>query len=184
MNDYFESLIDHCAAEWRPVPGYEGRYEASSTGFVRSLSRKVTDGMGRVRPFPAVILKPSIGKMGYNMVVLNNMKRDHQGLHRFIARTFLGPANGREVDHIDFNLSRNRLSNIRYLTRQENTRRKNAESRPYMGVNKNKKRWRATFSLKGVVSEYKSFDDRDDALAWRLEMERKYYGGFAPVRGS
>ena len=98
---------------WLPVPGYEGLYEASSFGLVKSLKRKTT---------PGKILKQSLDGKGYPSVTLsknNNQKRFR--VPWIIAMTFIGPRpKGLDVCHNDGNKLNNTSKNLRYDTRKSN----------------------------------------------------------------
>lgn len=98
---------------WLPVVGWEGLYEVSDLGRVRSLPRKHT--RGRIR-------KLQIGKNGYWSVALSlNEIRKTYTLHRLMAEAFLGPRpEGQEVRHLDDNRLNCNLSNLAYGTRTEN----------------------------------------------------------------
>lgn len=95
--------------EWRPVVGFEGKYEVSNMGRVKSLV------WGREH-----ILKPNPHTQGYVTVCPGGRK--HQLVHRIVAETFLGPIpEGMEVNHIDGNKRNNRADNLEYVTRRGNT---------------------------------------------------------------
>ena len=100
--------------QWKSVVGYEGLYEISNQGRIKSLDR--IDALGRNRK--GVILKPIDNGKGYLYVNLHdhNGKTKKQYVHRLCAFAFLGecPENN-EVDHIDGNHSNNTLKNLRYL---------------------------------------------------------------------
>jgi hypothetical protein len=98
---------------WRPIPGYEGSYEASDLGRIRSLPRRTTRGG---------ILRGSTHQFGYRVVHLSHFGvKQREGVHVLVARTFLGPRpEGQEVRHRDGNPSNNQVSNLRYGTRSEN----------------------------------------------------------------
>lgn len=111
---------------WKDIPGYEGRYQASTLGRIKSLERKVPGknpytGKKFMRRAPSRILKPGeYCKSGHLSVVL-----EHHGIgrpvHQLIMRTFVGePPDGMEVLHINGNPKDNRLENLRYGTRTEN----------------------------------------------------------------
>lgn len=111
---------------WKDIPGYEGEYQASNLGRIKSLSRKVLSknhytGLPFYRTTAERILKPGkYCKSGHLSVVL---RRGSQGLpvHQLIMKTFVGePPVGKEVCHNNGNPADNRLSNLRYDTRTEN----------------------------------------------------------------
>ena len=109
--------------EWRDIPGYEGRYQASSEGRIRSLDRYVrvvSHGVEAKRLVRGQILRPGKHKDGHVSVVLGHGTPGRL-VHQLVALTFLGPRpKGMEVCHNDGNPLNNAVSNLRYDTRREN----------------------------------------------------------------
>lgn len=108
---------------WRPVVGYEGLYEVSDLGHVRSVPRTVVDSRGVPRRFRGAELRNvHRGLPGYVSISLyRDGKRRCAWLHILVAEAFLGPRPpGMEVAHGNGNPSTNRLSNLRYATPAEN----------------------------------------------------------------
>lgn len=105
--------------EWRPVVGYEGLYEASSQGRVRSLPRATTKGR---------ILKQHINRRnGYCYVTLSrNNDRKTRRVHKLVFNAFAdeplkhGYDRERTIDHINGDKTDNRLSNLNICTQSEN----------------------------------------------------------------
>ena len=116
---------------WIPVVGYRGLYEVSDKGRVRSLhghSRQVGH-----------VLTPHLmgGRHGgsYPGVTLcNGNARRTRLVHLIVARAFLGPARGRQVDHKNGKKTDPRLSNLEYVTCLENLRRSKARGVKHCGV--------------------------------------------------
>ena len=108
---------------WKPVVGYEGPYEVSDRGKVRSLDRTVIYKTGQTRHFKGqpLKLKPH---HGYWRVELNrNGKCACFRVHRLVLAAFVGPLpEGKEVCHNNGNPGDNRLENLRYGTKSENQR--------------------------------------------------------------
>lgn len=100
--------------EWRDVVGYEGRYQVSSMGRVKSLVRK-----GRKRE---CILKPAFNGCGYLIVTLcAGGKRKMFKVHRLVCQAFhKNPENKLCVNHIDENKTNNAASNLEWSTYEEN----------------------------------------------------------------
>lgn len=111
---------------WKDIPGYEGEYQASNLGRIKSLCRKVQGINGYTKkPFlrtvPERILKP--GRYCNSKHVSVVLRRNGIGkpVHQLIMKTFVGePPEEMEVLHINGNPTDNRLENLRYGTRTEN----------------------------------------------------------------
>jgi hypothetical protein len=108
--------------EWRDIPGFEGRYQVSDLGRVRSLDhrvRLVAKGVETTRLSPSRVLRPAPHKSGHLMVMLG--RKNNKDVHVLVARAFIGdPPPGHEVMHANHTPSDNRLSNLSYGTRSEN----------------------------------------------------------------
>lgn len=96
--------------EWKPCVGYEGRYEVSNIGRVKSL---VTNQL----------LKPATDKLGRKQVALSlNSKVKATRIHRLVAKAFISNhENKPQVNHIDNNPSNNCVENLEWCTAKENT---------------------------------------------------------------
>lgn len=110
--------------EWRSIPGYEGRWEASNWGRVRSLPRPRTRGG---------VLSQRLNKRGYLSVTLG---RETHEVHRLIALAFIGPRpDGMETRHLDGNPLNCQEVNLAYGPRSANVRDKRAHGTDH-NVNK------------------------------------------------
>jgi hypothetical protein len=111
---------------WLPAVGYEGRYEVSDQGRVRSLGRMVYAGRRahRRRVTPRVLKAFPGGE--YPTVRLRRNSDDRtttQCVHALVMAAFVGPVpNGMEVCHNNGQHHDNRLANLRYDTRSSNLR--------------------------------------------------------------
>lgn len=106
---------------WRPVVGYEGSYEVSNLGAVRSIERDVVRGDHLVH-YTGKILSQGTHRQGYKLVSLQTAqgKRTHK-VHRLVALAFLGPQKeGMEVCHNNSDPADNQVSNLRWDTRSGN----------------------------------------------------------------
>ena len=110
------------AEVWKPIPGYEGLYEVSDQGRVRSLDRCCLGKDGRNEFHSGRILKPWMSTGGYQTVGLRiDGLTKRITVHRLVASTFLGPKpTGMDVMHLDGNRQNNAAENLRYGTRKEN----------------------------------------------------------------
>lgn len=128
---------------WRDIPGWEGLYQVSAAGDVRSVQRIIyarnRNGVIAGRRFNGRLLKPNPNiRSGYLTVTLSSPTNRAQCayVHDLVALAFLGekPA-GLEVCHGDGARQNNRLENLRYGTRRENSadRRLHGTVRPPRG---------------------------------------------------
>ena len=108
--------------QWKSVVGYEGLYEVSNMGRVKSLGKYVKASHGSTQYRPERILKPWIHRDGRHIVSLSNeSKRKHKRINILVAEAFIGERpEGYEVCHNNGNCTDNRLINLRYDTVREN----------------------------------------------------------------
>jgi HNH endonuclease/NUMOD4 motif len=105
--------------EWRQVVGFEGFYEVSNWGRVRSVAR----GTGR-KTGKLLIARSHIRDEYLSVVLSTNLRNATEyKIHRLVLEAFKGPCpENKEVDHIDGNRTNNTLPNLRYLDHAENMR--------------------------------------------------------------
>lgn len=121
---------------WKDIPGYEGRYQASTEGRIRSVDhrvRVVVHGKETTRLSPGRVLRPGAKKDGHMTVVLGH-KAHGSNVHQLVMLTFVGPVpEGCEVCHNDGDPTNNALENLRYDTRSENIRDEYRTGKPPKG---------------------------------------------------
>ena len=116
------SLTFSAAEEWRDVPGYEGLYQVSNLGRVRSLDRVVRHSRNAsiTRLRRGKILRPAHNS--YLTVILYKDKHEKNALvHVLVLESFVSirPL-GLVANHIDGHKHNNILSNLEWITQQEN----------------------------------------------------------------
>ena len=100
---------------WKDIPGYEGRYQVSNTGKVKSMNYRHT-GVPH-------IMTPPKNNSGYKCVKLSNADKKSKGhlVHRLVWKTFVGPIpEGMEINHKDEDKSNNSLKNLEIMTPKQN----------------------------------------------------------------
>jgi len=99
---------------WKPVVGYEGYYDVSSRGRIRSVNTK------RRRKIVSRILKSGLRPDGYHNVVLSREGVTRtRTVHRIVAEAFLGPSE-LTVNHRDGDRGNNSVGNLEWLSIREN----------------------------------------------------------------
>lgn len=110
---------------WKDIKGFEGLYQVSNLGRVKSLERKVSalnNGTKCLKRINERILCQKTSYQGYKIVLLyNNKKRKYCSVHRLVATAFIpNPNNKPCIDHFNCIRSDNRVSNLRWCTIKEN----------------------------------------------------------------
>jgi hypothetical protein len=108
--------------EWRDIVGYEGLYEVSNTGLIRSVHRVIVRSTGNKHTVKPKILKPHPDKKGYLRTALSGKgKLRTVKVHREVAKAFHNnPHNKETVNHKDCNKKNNSASNLEWMTNLEN----------------------------------------------------------------
>lgn len=109
---------------WKDIQGYEGLYQVSNLGRVKSLGRFIDRLVTGNYWQEERILKPNKTKHGYLMVALRkNNKPNYFKVHRLVAITFIpNPENKPQIDHINAIKTDNTVNNLRWVTAKENIR--------------------------------------------------------------
>lgn len=115
---------------WKPIPGYEGAYEISNMGRLRSLTRTriVNNCHGGTSPRTDKGRIFALGNNGngYAYVSLSeNGKKTNYYIHRLVAEAFLEKPEGENfvVDHLDHDRRNNMADNLEWVTQKENVNR-------------------------------------------------------------
>lgn len=107
---------------WKPIPGYEGHYEVSDRGRVRSIERTIIRKNGIPQRIAGRVLRPATGTKGHQHVEL---WRDNQAMsryvHHLVLEAFTGPQpEGMECCHNNGNPADNTVENLRWDTASSN----------------------------------------------------------------
>ena len=141
---------------WKDIPGYEGMYQVSNLGRVKSLPKQWLTALGGKRSHDGIILKPQRKIGGYIIVRLpKDKKYKNFSVHQLVAMAFLNHVPCKQklvIDHINDIRTDNRLENLQIVTTRENVYKTQGKySSKYKGVywNKTSKKWLASIFLDG-----------------------------------
>ena len=108
--------------EWKDILGFEGLYQASNFGRIKSVDRFRKGKNGSLAPVKERILKPKLTHNGYYLIGLyKNSIQKFYYVHRLVYEAFNGTIpEGLQVNHINEIKTDNRLSNLNLMTAKEN----------------------------------------------------------------
>lgn len=165
---------------WKDIPEWEGFYQASSLGRIRSLHRYDKDSLGRTKNKKGrvrVVKEKTNSYLGLTLTTSN--KRKSCSVHKLVCSTFHpNTENKCCVNHKDSNKQNNRANNLEWCTIRENVKHwienDASQSSNYIGVSivRSYNKWRSAIELNGVVyslgtyeSELKAYTAYTDALS-------------------
>ena len=163
---------------WKDIPDFEGYYQVSNLGNVKSLSRTILGKKNVPTLLKEKILKFSTTTNGYYQVVLNkNSDRKIFKVHSLVAICFLNHipdgTHNVVINHINEIKTDNRVENLRLIGHRENVARsiKNSTS-TYVGVSwsKNAKKWISQITIDGKTKYLGLFDNEEEANKKYLEI--------------
>lgn len=108
---------------WLPIVGYEGLYEVSNIGNIRSVFTEATDSLGRKKKHTPRVLKKTKTSTGYYKVELykpGERRKSHK-VHRLVLKAFAEAVEGKDIcNHKDGNPLNNNINNLEWCTQAEN----------------------------------------------------------------
>ena len=151
--------------EFRDIKGYEGLYQVSNLGRVKSLSRLINHWRGGERLIKERIKSVAVGSDGYLMVGLSKEGNPESiTIHKLVAVAFLNhtPCGFKiVVDHIDNDPLNNNANNLQLVTNRENTSKDRKGASKYVGVTRLKRnnKWKASIWLNGRTEYLGAFKE-------------------------
>jgi hypothetical protein len=133
---------------WNSVLDYEGYYEVSNLGNVKSLDRLINFPHGMFVK-KGKLLKSSSNGTGYYKLTLskNGLSRDHY-VHRLVIESFVGK-NDLHINHINGIRNDNRLGNLEFVTIRENQHKRLLKKELPTGVSRVRNKYRAVIGING-----------------------------------
>ena len=162
---------------WLPIPNYEGLYEISNYGRVKSFLSPPKKNKVNIPLKEGKIINPFYDKKKYLKLHLTKNKNPKTFLvHRLVMLAFVGESK-LAVDHIDGNKENNHLSNLRYCTNRENSiyhyEKKSDKSSTKVGVSYNKqhRKWRSYIIINRKQIHLGYFNSEEEAEKKYLEAK-------------
>lgn len=162
---------------WKPVKDYEGLYEVSNLGRVKSLKRLVNH-KDSTRLINERILKPWDNSHGYFQVkLLKHGKSNMFRVHRLVAEAFLEKLYYQnQVNHKNYLRNDNRVENLEWVSNLENNSHKslniNTKNKyPCVSYHKQRKKWRARIRHNNKQVHIGLFDTELEAYQARVNFE-------------
>lgn len=116
---------------FKPIPNYEGFYEISNFGSIKSLLNRYKNSK------QTFIMRQDQNVKGYKRIELSKPFKSKQLVHRLVAQVFLENHEGKEiVNHIDNNPSNNLVTNLEWATQSENLMHAQRQQRLYAAQSK------------------------------------------------
>lgn len=158
---------------WKDIPGYEGFYQVSDLGRVKSLGRLDTIGRSVKEKF---LKQPNLRGYSYLKLNKNGCGKVFQ-VHQIVAMAFLQHERcGHKlvINHINFIKTDNRLENLEVVSQRDNGNKKHLKSSSkYTGVcwDKQRSKWMASIYINGKLKYLGRFNNEYDAnLAYQKEL--------------
>lgn len=110
------------SVKWKPIKGYEGSYEISENGEVKSCSRVLKNGSKGNHLSKEIFLKQKVQNGYYTVTLYKNNKAKHHYVHRLVAAAFIENSLNKEfVNHKNGKKLINNVENLNWANQKENT---------------------------------------------------------------
>lgn len=165
---------------WKDITGYEGYYQISNLGRVKSLARPVYKNDGSFHRFKRETIKtPKKNKDGYLSISLSVNGHDKTfTIHKLVAEAFISKPNTNErleINHIDLNRENNCATNLEWVTHQDNVRYSSNKGRYYCHDGSRNGRSKPVYVYDLYGNPIESFSYVRECAKWM--MDNKYCRG-------
>ena len=140
---------------WKDIVGYEGYYQISNDGLVKSLERFSVDKNNRVFPIKEKLLTLKLpkGAYYYQILLYKNSKYKLFRVHRLVCESFKEKTSTNlEVNHIDGNKLNNNINNLEWVTKSNNI----LHSHNILGQDNGEDRYNSKLTESEVIEIYNS----------------------------
>ena len=155
--------------EWKDIQGYEGLYQVSNYGRVKSLEREITYKDGRKKTISEKILHNFLSDLGYYHIMLskNGVPKRYK-VHRLVAQEFIPNSDNLPmINHKDENPKNNNVENLEWCTQEYNVN--------YgTGIERSREKLLNRIDLSKEVEQYTLDGDLVELFKSASEVERKY----------
>lgn len=160
---------------WKDIKGFEGLYQVSNLGRVKSVDRYIETKNGKKQHWNEKLIASCDNGKGYKAVYLRkNGKNYMKYVHRLVGESFLGNIKSYDINHKDFDRSNNKLSNLVITTRLENIQYSRDNGRYKNAfLSRSEKVYNETH--KKLLDIIKIIKDNGDSSLSMLQLEKKYH---------
>jgi predicted GNAT superfamily acetyltransferase len=168
---------------WKNIQGYEGLYQVSNLGRIKSLEKTVTISYGTKRFQKEKILKQGKNKSGYFFVILSKdgVNKNFK-VHRLVAMQFIdNHFFEKTVNHINGIKSDNNVKNLEWVSYSENMR--HAYENNLINAKKNEKHYRSKISLDvAKIIKYQTIGEKASDIAKKMNLSKSVVHGIKSGR--
>lgn len=157
--------------QWKDVAGFEGYYQISNAGKIRSLDRQEAQTNGHPMTYKGKMMNPCKDGKGYRFMYLaRNGKRKMYKIHRLVALAFIpNPYNYEQVNHIDGDKDNNSVNNLEWCTGAYNM-----QHSFHNGLHKKGERVSTAILTQAQVDEIRSRHIKRDGEYGAKPLAKKY----------
>ena len=161
-----------CEEIWKDIPGYEGYYQASDLGRIKSLERLVPHLRKEFQVVKARILKQNTNKRYCTVAICKDKTEKKLLVHQLVFFAFNGfyPKKGdlKIIDHIDNIPLNNKITNLNLVSIRVNSTKDLVLNKNFLGVKKSKKNFYATIYYKNKYRSLGTYETEEEAaLAYK-----------------